>query len=287
MDRRTKIVATLGPACDTPEAIAGLVAAGMDVARLGLAHGTVDDHLERLDRVRTAAAAAGRTVAVLADLPGPKVRCAPFPEDGVFLAEEAVVSLVPGDAASSSDAIEVDYASLLEDLAPGDRVTLGDGALVLAVEAHREGGLLARVVAGGRVMGSPGVHLPDERVRLATPTAEDLALVDALVPAGVDAVALSFVRSAEDLHRARAALDAAVTRAGTGVMPVLLAKIETRAAADRLDDVMEAADAVMVARGDLAISCPIEEVPHLQKRIVRSCVGWGRPVITATQMLES
>ena len=144
--------------------------------------------------------------------------------------------------------------------------------------------LLARVLTPGRVVGSPGVHLPDERVRLASPTDEDLVLLATLVPAGVDAVAVSFVRRAVDLMRVRRPSPTSCRR---GTSPLLVAKIETRSAVDHLDEVLEAADAVMVARGDLGTSCPIEEVPHLQKKIVRRCVEWGQPVITATQMLES
>jgi pyruvate kinase len=277
--RRTKIVATIGPACESPSQLDALIAAGVDVMRLGLAHGPIEVHLDRIQRVRDAARRAGRPVAVLADLPGPKVRAGEFPDGGVFLSEGDVVSLVPGDERSDHQRIEVDYPDLGADLAPGDEVALGDGAISLEVADRARDGWDCVVVAAGRVQGRPGVHIPAERLRLATPTAEDLVLLEALAPARPDIVAVSFVRGPDDLEPVRAALGRSDA--------LVLAKIETRGAVERLDDVIAAADAVMVARGDLGIECPVEEVPHLQKRIIRTCVAWGRPVITATQMLES
>ncbi len=163
----------------------------------------------------------------------------------------------------------------------GDIVTLGDGATALRVEAASPLRLSAVVVSGGRVEGRPGVHLPAGRLQVSAPTEEDLALIDVVVEAGADLVAISFVRRAADVHRVREAIGP-----GPG-KPLVVAKIETRAAVDDLEAIMEVADALMVARGDLGADCPIEDVPHLQKRIIRSCVAWGRPVITATHMLES
>ena len=277
--RRTKIVATIGPASDSPEALEGLIRAGVDVCRIGLAHGDVAVHLARIARIRAAAKLAGRQIAVLADLPGPKVRAAPFPEGGVFLTEGDTVALVAGDRGSTADRIEVEYEGLLDDLAPGDCVTLGDGLISLEVVDRSVDAWKAVVVAAGRVQGRPGVHLPAERLRLSTPTDEDLALLDALLPAQPEIVAVSFVRRAADVAEVRAAVGA------DG--PMLMAKIETRAACDDLPAILDVADAVMVARGDLGIDCPTEEVPHLQKSIIRTCVAWGVPVVTATQMLES
>ncbi len=292
MDRRTKIVATVGPACDDDAALGALLGAGVDVVRLNLAHGTPEDQVARLHRVRRVADELGLPVAVLADLPGPKVRTAPFPDGGVFLAEGDILELVPSDGVSPSsrERIGVDYASLCDDAADGESIVLGDGATSLRVEACRPDGLLARVISGGRLHGRPGVHLPAGRLRIATPTATDLALLDVIVAAGADLVAISFVRQAADVARVRDALAASGTTGPGGPgghAPMLVAKIETRAAVDDLGAIMDVADALMVARGDLGADCPIEEVPHLQKRIVRACVEWGRPVITATQMLES
>jgi pyruvate kinase len=278
--RRTKLVATLGPASEAPEVLDAMLAAGVDVVRLNLSHSSLEAHLERVRDVRAAADRVGRTVAILADLPGPKVRSGVFPEGGAFLVEGAEVGLVAGSGACTAERITVDYPSLVEDLRVGDVVILGDGAITLRVSAAGGAGeLRARVVTGGRAQGRPGVHIPAERLRLQAPTAEDLALLGPLVAAGVDFVAVSFVRSASDLAVVRAAIGAPVPR--------LVAKIETAPAVAALDELCRVTDAVMVARGDLGIECPLEDVPHLQKRIIRTCVEAGIPVITATQMMES
>jgi len=279
MGRSTKIVATLGPASETPECVDELLAAGVDVFRLNLSHGELEEHLGRLALVRERSAAAGRPVAVLADLPGPKVRAGEFPDGGAFLAEDATLRLVPGDGPSTAEVVTVEYPALLEDVERGDRVVLGDGAIALTVAGVEPEGVYVRVVSGGRVQGRPGVHLPDAKVRLACPTDEDLSLAARLEGAEIDYLAVSFVRSAADVDAVRDI---------TGPDgPRLVAKVETRSAVAALPALLEAADAIMVARGDLGISCPMEDVPHLQKAIVRTCVAAGTPVITATQMLES
>jgi pyruvate kinase len=278
MARRTKIVATIGPASDDPSDLKALIDAGVDTARVGLAHGTIAEHRARIEAIRAAAEELHKPVAVLADLPGPKIRTAPFPEGGVFLAEGNLIDLAPGLTGSTAARIEVCYETLLDDLVPGDSVALGDGALVMRIEERAADRFRARVISAGRVQGRPGAHLPSERLRVSTPTEQDLVLVEALAHL-VDFLAISFVRSAEDVHTVRKALGASSAQ--------LVSKIETRAACDRLEEVVEASDAIMVARGDLGVECAIEEVPHLQKQIVRLCVAWGVPVITATQMLES
>ncbi len=276
--RRTKIVATLGPSSDTPEVIAALLDAGTDVVRLGLAHGTPAGHRTLIERVRAAAEAKGRQVGVLADLPGPKVRTGAFPEGGAFLAEGDEITLSPGDAPSSTAHIHVDEDRLTEVVAPGSVIVLGDGTVALDVLVVERGRVRARVASGGRLQGRPGAHLPSDRWLPPVPTDDDLHLIEE-VARHADWVAVSFVRAPEELEKVRAAL-------GPGG-PRLMAKIETRAAVEHLDELLEAADGVMVARGDLGIDFPIEDVPHLQKRIIRACGARGLPVVTATQMLES
>ena len=258
-----------------------LVAAGMDMARVSLAHGPLEESLERIARIRAAATAERRIIGVLADLPGPKIRSAPFPEGGVHLNEGDAIDLVPGapGATSSWESIAVDHPDLLAALHAGDRVALGDGGTELLVEEVLPTRAVARVLTGGRVQGRPGVAVPEERFALETPTTDDLRMLEGLVDVGVDAVAISFVRSAADVQRVRAAI-------GAGG-PLLIAKIETRAAVDQIDEIVGVADGVMVARGDLGIRCALEDVPHFQKHIIRTGVAYGRPVITATQMLES
>jgi pyruvate kinase len=276
--RRTKIVATLGPASDAPGVLDALLVAGVDVVRLGLAHGTVAEHRDRIARVRAAAERRGRTVAVLADLPGPKVRTGPFPEGGAFLAEGDRVTLVAGDGASDSSRIAVDEPHLAEVATPGATVVLGDGTVEIDITSVEGDEVRAEVRSGGRLQGRPGAHLPSDRWLPAVPTDEDLRLL-AEVGLAADWVAVSFVRTPEELSRVRGALGPDGPR--------LMAKIETRAAVDHLDALLAEADGVMVARGDLGIDFPIEDVPHLQKRIIRACSARGLPVVTATQMLES
>jgi pyruvate kinase len=279
MPRRTKIVATIGPASDSPETLRALVDAGMDVARVPLAHGSLAEALARMERVRRAADEAGRVVGVLVDLPGPKIRAAAFPDGGAVLAEGSRVALVPGDTRSDARTVEVDYDALLRDLRPGDVLPFGDGQVVIEVESVGGEKALARVTTGGELRGRPGLRLPSERVSAPTPTDEDLEKLAAFVAAGVDMVAVSFVRNGED-----------VRRVGTEPHPkgpLVIAKIETSAAVANLPEIIEAADGIMVARGDLGTECSIEELPHLQKLIIRDCIAGGLPVITATQMLDS
>jgi pyruvate kinase len=279
MEPRTKIVATLGPASDMPPVLDELLHAGVDVVRLNLSHGTLESHIERLHAVRAAADRVGKVVAVLADLPGPKVRSGQFPEGGVDLPHGGTVRLVPGIGTSDAITMTVDYATLLDDLRVGDRVVLGDGGISLQATALTGAWAECAVLTGGHVQGRPGVHLPSERLRLSTPTHDDLRLALAMAAEGVDFLAVSFVRSAHDLRVVREAIAPHSVR--------LVAKIETMSAVADLAEIIIESDAIMVARGDLGIECPLEDVPHLQKRIVRQCVEAGLPVITATQMMES
>lgn len=278
MTRRTKIVATVGPASETVPMLRKLIDAGLDVVRLNLSHGELDEHLAKLANVRAAAEECGRQIAVLADLPGPKIRSGRFPEGGATLEPGATLQLRAGDEPSDADVMYVQYDTLLEDLRVGARVVLGDGAISMTVTDVGDDHAVALVETGGLANGQPGVNLQSDMLRLTTPTEEDLVLAEAMSAAGVEYVAVSFVRQAVDVERVREVV---------GDRAQLVAKIETQASLDNLQSIIAASDAVMVARGDLGIDCPIEDVPHLQKRIIRRCVEVGTPVITATQMLES
>lgn len=279
MPRRTKIIATIGPASDNEVTLLGMIDAGMDIARIGLAHETLELALERYHRIRAAAARAGRPIGIIVDLPGPKVRAGRMPTEGIDLADNDVISLVPGRDDSTHDVVHVDYDDLLHDVHDGDTLTFGDGAVQVQCIGRKGDRIDVRVIHGGLLKGRPGIHIPSDRLRMPTPTPEDFRFADAFVEAGVDMLALSFVRSA---HYVR--------RIGTEPFPrgpLIVAKIETRAAVENLDGIIEASGAIMVARGDLGSEFPIEELPHLQKEIIRRCIAVGRPVITATQMLES
>ena len=251
----------------------------MDVARLSLAHGTLDEAAGRFKAVRRTAAEEGRVVGVLVDLPGPKVRAGSFGEDPVVLLEGSTVELRIGNHSSTADVVEVDYEGLLTDVEVGDRLTVGDGRAVVEIVDSGIDFLSAHVAHGGELSGRPGIHIPADHLSLQAPTAQDLISLERFLELGVDMVALSFVRSASDLARLP------VDPHPNG--PLVVAKIETRAAIDDLPAIIEASGAVMVARGDLGSECSIEELPILQKEIIRQCISLGRPAITATQMLES
>ncbi len=276
--RRTKIIATIGPKSDDESTLRAMIAAGMDVARLNLSHGTIDKGLERLRRIRQLAQEADRPVGIMADLPGPKVRLGTIDEPLVLAANQEIL-LEPGDGPSQADRFIVGYETLLEDVRVGDKLAVADGAIVLEVVESLPNALKAHVLFGGTVQGRPGLHIPSDRLRISTPTPTDLKILDAFVEADVDMVAVSFVRSAHDIRRV------GLEPAPRG--PLVIAKIETRAAVENLDGIISASGAVMVARGDLGAECSIEDLPHLQKDIIGRCIALGRPAITATQMLES
>ncbi|MDE0268903.1 MAG: pyruvate kinase [Acidimicrobiaceae bacterium] len=276
---RTKIVATIGPASSDSATLKNMIRAGMNVVRINLAHGTLDQNIQRYTKVREVIAEEGSCVGVLVDLPGPKMRTASFGDEPVHLANDAVVNLTVGNECSGSSVIEIDYESLLEDVKSGDVLDIGDGRVKLAVMDIAGDELTARVINGGALTGRPGIHIPAERLRIETPTPTDLKSLEAFVELGVDMVAVSFVCSAQDIRKL-----------GTEPHPhgpLLVAKIETKAAVNNLDDIIDASGAIMVARGDLGYDCSIEDLPHLQKHIIRQCIAKGLPAITATQMLES
>lgn len=279
MARRTKIIATIGPASEAESTLRDLVRAGMDVARLGLAHGTHDEAAQRMAAIRRIAAEEGRPVGILVDLPGPKVRAATFGEQSVPIVEKSEIRLTVGRTRSTVEVMEVDYDGLLSDVIEGDRLSIGDGRVILEVSEADDDQLVARVMHGGVLSGRPGVHIPSDRLSITTPTSEDLVALEHFLELDVDMVAVSFVRSADDLRR----LPVEPHPAG----PLVVAKIETRAAVDDLQAIIGASGAVMVARGDLGNECRLEELPILQKEIIRECIALGRPAITATQMLET
>jgi pyruvate kinase len=277
--RRTKIVATIGPACRTPETLVRMVEAGMDVARLNYSHGSPEQHAETVSLVRNAAGRAGRAVAILQDLPGPKLRIGAL-RDGV--AELRAGDLVtfdgrvdePGDELRMS----VSWEAMASSLAVGAVLYLADGSVRLRVCAARpgDGELDAEVEVGGAVASRQGLNIPGPVDELAAVPAEDLELLRLGEAAGVDMVALSFVRSPEDVLLVRDH-----TR-----LP-LIAKIEKPQAVACAEAILRVSDCVMVARGDLGIELPIEEVPMVQKHLLRLAGAFARPSITATQMLDS
>lgn len=280
MARRTKILATLGPACSDPETIRAMVEAGMDGARLNFSHGDPESHEAFAEAVRSAASAAGRPVALVQDLQGTKIRVREVEDDEITLETGAELSITADEATGTARVLTVDNPQLLERLAAGARLFLGDGEVQLEVTSAQADRAEAQVSVGGPVRSGAGITAPG----LALPgglTAKDQE--DLLVgrKIGVDYVAASFVSSAADVADAKEFL------AAKGETTPVLAKIERRAALDNIAEIVRVADGIMVARGDLGIALPPEEVPVAQKRILRECQRAGVVSITATQMLES
>jgi pyruvate kinase len=278
---RTKVVATLGPASGDPEVIGAMVDAGLDVVRLNFSHGEPDEHRQRLGLARRVAAERGASLAVLADLQGPKIRVGVLDGDGYPLPTGSTCELVAGATSAPPPAIPVTYRQLAADLEPGDRVLLDDGAIELQVRSIAGQRVDCVVLRGGTVRSRKGINLPGVRVSAPSLTAKDRKDLAIAIEAGVDYVALSFVRRAGDVTGAKRAI------ADLGADVPLVAKLERPEAIEHLDGILEAADAVMVARGDLGVELAVEKVPPLQKEIIARANACGVPVITATQMLES
>jgi pyruvate kinase len=281
MSRRAKIVATLGPASSSPERLAELVAAGIDVARLNMSHGTRPGHLAAYQCVRAASDAAGHSVGVLIDLQGPKIRLDTFAGGPVRLlaGQEFTITTreVPGDQHEAGTT----YAGLAADVRPGDRVLVDDGRVVLEVLTAADGQVRTRVVVGGVVSDHKGLNLPGVKVSVPALTAKDEADLRWALSLQADMIALSFVQGPEDAVLAQRIMDE------TGVRLPLIAKIEKPQAIEALPEIIEAFDGIMVARGDLGVELPLEQVPMAQKRIVEQARAQAKPVIVATQMLES
>jgi pyruvate kinase len=281
MGRRAKIVCTLGPATTSTERITALVAAGLDVARLNLSHGSHADHEQVYRRVRAASDACGRSVGVLADLQGPKIRLGVFPGGPVRLAQgdefTITVADVPGDRHQASTS----YQGLAQDVRAGDRILVDDGRVLLEVTGVSGDRVRTTVRVGGTISDHKGINLPGVPVSAPALTEKDQADLRWAIGLGVDLVALSFVRHPEDADAAHRIMDSC------GVRLPLIAKIEKPEAVAALPEIVDAFDGIMVARGDLGVELPLEQVPLVQKRAIALAKEKARPVIVATQMLES
>lgn len=280
--RRTKIIATLGPASSTPEVLASLIASGVDVFRLNFSHGTHASHAEVCQRVRAAAAQSGRIVAIMQDLSGPKIRTGTIEGGGPLVLEDgAELRIRGGDDPGRPGLIFTPYAELVHSARPGDRLLLDDGRIELRVTKATADELVTTVVNGGSLGQNKGINAPSVALPASAITDKDAEDLRFGLDLGVDYVALSFVQTAGDVQRAREVMDA------HGKRVPLIAKIERPAAVQNLSSILEVAQGVMVARGDLGLEMPLEQVPRVQKEITRRARAAGRPVILATQVLES
>ncbi len=279
--RRAKIVCTLGPAVNTPEKVRALVDAGMDVARMNLSHGSYADHEQVYRMVRRASDESGHGVGIVADLQGPKIRLGSVADGPVQLQEGAQFTIttreVPGDASICSTT----YAGLPGDVAPGDPILIDDGKVRLQVLAVEGRDVLTRVQVPGPVSNHKGINLPGVAVSVPALSEKDIEDLRWALHLTVDFIALSFVRSAADVEDVRAVMRE------EGVSLPVIAKIEKPQAIDNIEEIVDAFDGFMVARGDLGVECPLEDVPFLQKQVIEVARRHAKPVIVATQMLES
>ncbi len=279
--RCTKIVCTIGPATASSERLRALMESGMDVARLNFSHGTHEWHGDVIQRIRKISAELGKPVAILQDLCGPKLRLGQMPEEGVPVEPGQDVRFVLAEAGADAENIPLPYSTLFALVRPGERILIDDGRVEIIVTQRDLHSIRAQVRIGGTLHSRKGVNLPDTRLPVTSVTERDLDDLRFGIEQGVDWVAVSFVREPEDLQPVRYTIEAAGAEIG------VIAKIEKREAVENLDAILEAADGIMIARGDLGVEMPIDEVPLIQKEIIARCNRAGKPVITATQMLES
>lgn len=279
--RRTKIVATVGPDTRRPEGIRELLRAGVDIVRLNFAHASFEDHRTAARNAREAARELGRVAGVLVDLPGPKMRTGMLRDDAIVLEAEQPFVLTHRDVEGDQRVVGTSVDDLASMVGEGDEIFLADGEIVLRVEKVEAGDVHTVVVRGGILRSRKGMHLPHAERRIQSFTEADQRAFAQALDMEADLVGLSFVRDADDIRRAKEALPK------RGHRPLIVGKIETRSALDHLTEIVEEADVVMVARGDLGIQMPLRRVPLLQKEIIRACNEIGTPVITATELLGS
>ncbi len=275
--RRAKIVCTIGPASRDEETIVKLIDAGMNVARLNFSHGEHEEHREVYERVRRLS----DRVAIIQDLSGPKIRVGEIDGGEMRLVDGGTLTLTTGEVGGRDEVVQVLYDKLPSDVKPGDNIYLADGIIHLEVEGITGADVSCRIINGGVLSSRKGLNLPGVTLSAPSLTEKDRIDLDFGMKLGVDAVALSFVRNAAEVGVLRDLLDE------KGSAAWIIAKIEKREALEQIDEIIEAADAVMIARGDLGVEISTEEVPLVQKSIIVKCLGRGKPVITATQMLES
>lgn len=281
--RKTKIVCTVGPSSSSPKVLRELLLAGMDVARLNFSHGSPEEHIKTIAHLRRISKALNRPVAIMQDLPGPKIRTGEMETEPVILRKGRNLVITGREVRGGPDRISVNYPAFIKKLRPGDSILIDDGAIRLRAASvdRRKGEVKCRILEGGPLRTHKGINLPDTDLDIEALTEDDRKYLALGLAHGVDMIALSFVGSARDVYNTRQFI---ISKGGN--VPII-AKIERRQALVNLDDILEAADGVMVARGDLGVETDLEIVPLVQKKIIRSCIVMGKPVITATQMLES
>lgn len=279
--RRTKIVCTLGPSSNTVEDIERLYKAGMNVVRINFSHGSHEDHERTIGYVRKVAKKHQYSIPVLMDLQGPKIRVGQMKDGGQVINEGDLIEITTRDVEGNNSLVPIDYEGLSNDAQAGNQILIDDGLLELKIVKNEEGRIVARVVVGGLLKSRKGVNLPDVDISMSSLTDKDIEDLEFGLNVGVDFVAMSFVRNGKDVQDVISRVRAAGSNAA------IIAKVEKPEALEVIDEIIEEADAIMVARGDLGIEIPSEHVPLAQKKIIDRCRIAGKPVITATQMLDS
>jgi pyruvate kinase len=280
-NHKTKIVATIGPASESSEMLERLIRAGLNIARLNFSHGEFAGHAERITRIRAAEKATGRRVAIMADLPGPKMRVGKIEPEPIQLLPGEEFMLTSEDVVGNAHRVSMSFVRLPQVVKPGDRLFLNDGLVQLVVERVAAKDVHCKVAVGGELRSRKGLNLPGINLGISAFTDHDRACLEFALKNGVDAVSQSFVETAADIEAVRAAAKA------TGRQPFIIAKIERLDALKHFDEILKVSDGIMVARGDLGVEVPIEEMAILQKQLIAKASLAGKPVITATQMLES
>lgn len=279
--RKTKIVATLGPATSEESVLRGMIRAGMDVARFNLSHGGHEEHHSRIQLTRAAAEKEGKIIALLGDLGGPKIRLGEIAAGRLELSAGQRFVLTTRDVPGDSEAVSVNYPGLPAELREGETILLADGTVELRAVSRTESDVVCKVISGGTISSRKGINLPSSRLKISAVTEKDRKDIAFAVGEGLDYLAVSFVRSAKDIKEARAVVETHAKQ-----IP-LIAKIEKPEAVSALDNIISVSDGVMIARGDLGVEIPFEQVPVVQKRIIMAARDAGKPVIVATQMLRS
>lgn len=279
--KRTNIVCTIGPASNSPETLRALIESGMNVARISFSHGSHADHAQTIANLKTVSKQLSVRIPILQDLSGPKMRIGKFADEPIELSVDARFTLTTREVIGDHDTVSINYPELITDVKPGDQILLADGEIELRVVSTTSTDIICEVIAGGSLRSNKGISVPGVSLQISIPTPKDVEDLRFGIDHGVDWIAQSFIRSGADLQNLRSTL-----QQHDSDIPII-AKLEKREALDNLDNIFTEADGVMVARGDLGLEVPLPEVPLIQKEIIKWANLVGKPVITATQMLES
>ena len=280
--KKTKIICTLGPAVDDVKVLEDLILAGMDVARINFSHGNYQDQEERIENVKKARENVGKSVALLLDTKGPEIRIGKFEEGRIELNEGDIFTLVNDDSLGNKEKVSITYKNLYNEVTPGTNILINDGLIRIEVLRIEGTNIVCKVINGGELTNTKSINIPGKVINLPSPTEKDIEDIIFGIKAGFDYIAASFVRSAQDVLNIRKVLEE-----NNGTHIKIISKIENRQGIDNFDSILEVSDGIMVARGDLGVEIPMEEVPIRQKEFIKKCNKAGKPVVIATQMLES